>query len=97
MFDEAHKAKNFNSAKEEQSTKVSQAVIKIQVIRRWVPRSTVAGLGGACVGGVFFHAPLQLRHRASVRRPEHSSTSSDATDRRDHCCMTDHVALAIGI
>ena len=32
MFDEAHKAKNFNSSKEELSTKVSQAVIKIQVI-----------------------------------------------------------------
>lgn len=32
VFDEAHKAKNFNSAKEENSTKVSQAVIKIQVL-----------------------------------------------------------------
>lgn len=31
VFDEAHKAKNFNSSKEELSTKVSQAVIKIQV------------------------------------------------------------------
>lgn len=31
VFDEAHKAKNFNSMKEENSTKVSQAVIKIQV------------------------------------------------------------------
>ncbi|CAN0020567.1 unnamed protein product [Pylaiella littoralis] len=30
VFDEAHKAKNFNSSKEELSTKVSQAVIKIQ-------------------------------------------------------------------
>lgn len=32
VFDEAHKAKNFNSSKEELSTKVSQAVIKIQVM-----------------------------------------------------------------
>lgn len=31
VFDEAHKAKNFNSAKEENSTKIAQAVIKIQV------------------------------------------------------------------
>lgn len=31
VFDEAHKAKNFNSVKEELSTKISQAVIKIQV------------------------------------------------------------------
>ncbi|CAM9963256.1 unnamed protein product, partial [Sphacelaria rigidula] len=30
VFDEAHKAKNFNSVKEENSTKMSQAVIKIQ-------------------------------------------------------------------
>jgi P-loop containing NTP hydrolase pore-1 len=30
LFDEAHKAKNFNAAKEESSTKVSQAVIAIQ-------------------------------------------------------------------
>ncbi|CAB1101796.1 unnamed protein product [Ectocarpus sp. CCAP 1310/34] len=30
VFDEAHKAKNFNTSKEELSTKVSQAVIKIQ-------------------------------------------------------------------
>lgn len=32
VFDEAHKAKNFNSVKEENSTKVAQAVIKLQVI-----------------------------------------------------------------
>lgn len=32
MFDEAHKTKNFNSIKEENSTKVAQAVIKIQVL-----------------------------------------------------------------
>lgn len=41
VFDEAHKAKNFNSAKEENSTKVSQAVIKIQVMIPQAPSSLV--------------------------------------------------------
>lgn len=40
VFDEAHKAKNFNSVKEENSTKIAQAVIKIQVRLE----SKVAGL-----------------------------------------------------
>lgn len=39
VFDEAHKAKNFNSVKEENSTKMSQAVIKIQV--QWGETSLV--------------------------------------------------------
>ncbi|CAM9598312.1 unnamed protein product [Discosporangium mesarthrocarpum] len=60
VFDEAHKAKNFNSAKEEASTKVSQAVIRIQEV---LPRARVvycSATGVTDIGNLAYATRLGL-------------------------------------
>eukprot|EP00752_Nemacystus_decipiens_P009068 g8096.t1 len=60
VFDEAHKAKNFNSSKEELSTKVSQAVIKIQDL---LPKARVlycSATGVTDIGNLAYASRLGL-------------------------------------